>query len=390
MQQTRPVKVLLTGGGTGGHITPLLAVAHKLKVSHKNVDITYVGERGSKYASMTADVEVFDEQRRIFAGKLRRYNGESWLKRLTDIPTILLNIRDMFYLFFGFFESLLLLARVKPDVILLKGGFVGVPIGLVAALFRIPFVTHDSDALPGLANRLVARWATYHATGMPASFYGYPKEQTKYVGVLVGDDYELVHEKLQAKYRAELKVPEKGPVLFITGGSNGAKVINKAMAAIIEDLQAEFPDLYVLHQTGRGKEAVYEGVDYHAQNVETHGLVEGMHRYSGAADVIVTRAGANTMAEFGVQGKATIVIPNPLLTGGHQMVNAKEFARHKAVVVVEETELPEALLENVKRLLHDQKLRANLGKKLHSMTKADAAEELALLVWQVGDKRQHG
>ncbi len=330
---------------------------------------------------MTKDQSVFDAQKKIFAGKFRRYHGESWGKRLFDIKTNLQNIRDLFYVTLGMFESVVLLIREKPDVILLKGGFVGMPVGLAAALLRIPFITHDSDALPGLANRVVARWARWHATGMPASFYKYKEGTVKYVGVLVGEAYKFVTEERCHDYRRELGIPLDATVLMVTGGSNGSQKLNQAMAQHIVALKAKYPKLHVLHQTGNGKEDVYseiypDGVDW----IVAQDLFKQMYRYSGAADVVITRAGANTLAEFGVQGKACVVVPNPLLTGGHQLINAAELEKHQAVVVIKETELAERFEPVLTELLEDDKLRRTYGKKLRGLSKVDAAETLAKLL----------
>lgn len=376
--------MLLTGGGTGGHITPLLAVAAKLKAHHPNIHITYVGERGSKFASMTDGQTVFDSERQIFAGKFRRYHGESWLRRLLDIKTNLLNLRDLLFVGLGCIESVFMLMKIKPDIILLKGGFVGMPVGLAAALLRIPFITHDSDAVPGLANRAVARWARYHATGMPASFYKYPSDSVRYVGVLVGETYSHVSETDRKRFRQELSIPVDADVLMITGGSNGAEVINKAVRQMLLGLKAAVPKLYVIHQTGQKKEYQLDGVD---DWLLVRPLLKHMYQYSGAADVIITRAGANTMAEFGVQGKACIVVPNPLLTGGHQLVNARELAKRDAVVVVDEASLEADLQPAVRRLFDDEDKRRQLADSLHSMTRPHAADELAQLLLEEAGKR---
>ncbi len=364
----------------------MLAVAQKLKDLDPATEIVYVGERGTKFASMTAGENAFDSQHKVFAGKFRRYNGESWLKRLLDVKTNLLNIRDFFYLFMGLIESWFLLRRVKPDVILLKGGFVGVPIGL-AARKRIPLVTHDSDALPGLANRLVSRWVVYHATGMPPEYYQYPKDKVKYVGVIVGDAYQKVTAELLKQYRDALKLPEDAQVLLVTGGSGGAGSINSAMVQLAPQLLDSLPQLHIIHVTGNGKEGVYG--DYQHQRLLVAGLLSEFYRYTGAADVIVTRAGANTIAEFGVQAKACVVVPNPMLTGGHQLKNAEFLAAHQAAVIVDDATLgthPEALKEAVNDLLTDAQKRTELGQRLNDLTVKDAANSLAQLLLSVGKR----
>jgi UDP-N-acetylglucosamine--N-acetylmuramyl-(pentapeptide) pyrophosphoryl-undecaprenol N-acetylglucosamine transferase len=386
------MKILLTGGGTGGHITPLLAVAHKLKSIRPDTEIIYIGEHGNRFASMLEGQTVFDKQYKIYAGKFRRYNGESWLRRVVDIKTNLLNVRDAFLAGIGVVQSIFLLRKLRPDVILLKGGFVGMPVGLAAATLHIPFITHDSDALPGLANRLVGRWARYHATGMPADFYTYPPDMVKHVGVLVGDQYQLVTPELQQQYRQELQIPADALVLMITGGSSGAQVINKAVAACMPDLLGELPKLYVLHQVGQGKEGVYG--DFRHERLRVEPLIREMYRYSGAADVIITRAGATAIAEFGIQGKACIVVPNPLLTGGHQLKNAEHLAQADAIVVVHEAGLEaeqgRSLYTAVVDLLQNEPRRKQLGENLQRLAKPDAAAELAELLMAVAEQGRGG
>ena len=141
--------ILVSGGGSGGHITPILAVAHELKLLQPDCRVVYVGERGGKFQSLTEGQSDIDEVHSIFAGKFRRYHGESWLKRIIDVYTNLKNLRDALYVGLGYLQSFRLLGKVKPDVVFLKGGYVGLPIGLASATRHIAFVTHDSDALPG-------------------------------------------------------------------------------------------------------------------------------------------------------------------------------------------------------------------------------------------------
>lgn len=374
-------RILLTGGGTGGHISPLLAVAHELKKADPDCYVIYAGERNGRFAHMTDGNTDIDKIVTIFAGKFRRYHGESWLRRLLDLKTIALNIRDALYIVIGIIQSIFLVKKLRPDMILLKGGFVGVPIGIASALWHKSFVTHDSDAMPGLANRLVARWATYHATGMPAEFYSYPPESMRYVGVLTTADYKPVGDQLQAQYKKELSLPGKSRVLMVTGGSNGARRLNEGMRQVVPKLLEDYADLFVIHQVGKGQAGAYG--DFKHERLEVLEFLQPLHRYSGAADVIVTRAGANALAEFGVQGKACVVVPNPLLTGGHQLKNAENLVKHDAVLVVDETEFKRdtaALEAAIRSLLQDSERRRKLGAKLQEISVPDASRKLALLL----------
>ena len=374
-------KYLLSGGGTGGHITPILAVAHEIKRLDPKAHIIYVGERGGKFANLTEGQETIDEVRTVSAGKFRRYHGQSWLSRLLDIPTNLLNIRDILLIILGTLQSIYLLRKLRPEVVFLKGGFVGVPVGLAAALWKIPYVTHDSDALPGLANRIVSRWATYHATGMPAAFYSYPEVRTRHVGVLVSESYQPVSLRDQKQLKSELKIPNDARLLLVTGGSLGARRLNISMKHIVEKLLEDYPDLVIVHQVGKGNEKTH-GSFAHSR-LQVLEFLQPMYRYTGAADIVVTRAGANTLAELGVQGKACIVVPNPMLTGGHQLKNAEHLLAQDAVKVVDEASFKEgagALDTSIRELLDNDAERVRLGKNLQAISISDAARTLAKLL----------
>src|SRR5438046_1939033 len=132
--------IILTGGGSGGHITPILAVAVELKRQRPNAHIVYVGQRGDLLGDIPQKHPAIDEVRTIWAGKFRRYHGEGW-KQLLDVATLLRNLRDFFYVIIGFWQSRHLLKELQPAVIFIKGGFVGVPVGLAAATKHIPYIT---------------------------------------------------------------------------------------------------------------------------------------------------------------------------------------------------------------------------------------------------------
>lgn len=373
--------ILLSGGGTGGHITPILAVAHELKQQDPLARIVYIGEHGGKFSQLLEGNTDIDEIKTIFAGKLRRYHGESWLKRLFDLKTNLLNLRDLFLFGIGFLQAVWMVGRMRPNMTFLKGGFVGVPVGLSAALWHKPFITHDSDALPGLANRIVSRWAKYHATGMPAEFYNYPPAATVHVGVLVGNSYVPVNDKLQKEYRQQLELPAEAEVLLVTGGSLGASVINQTISIIAPHMLEHDPNLYIVHQVGKGKQGVYGSFSH--ERLRVLEFMQPMYMYTGASDVVVSRAGANTIAELGVQGRAVILVPNPILTGGHQTKNADHLASKRAVTVVPEAELGTngaSLEAAITELLTDSQKRQMLGQALQAITIPDAASKLAKLL----------
>ncbi len=375
---------MLVGGGTGGHITPNLAVAHELKRLRPDCTITYVLEKRAKFAHLLADQVDIDDVAFISAGKFRRYHGQGLWAHLVDVKTNLLNIRDAFRTVVGLFEAMRLLRQERPDIILIKGGFVGVPIGFAASRLKIPFVTHDSDSIPGLANRLVARWADYHATGMPAEFYAYPPDKTMFVGVPLAAQYQLVSSEDQTAFRKELNLPVKGKIMLIAGGSSGAERVNQGVARIVPRLLEKYQDLTIVHQIGRGQLKTYDEPYPERLIVAEFFAPEEMYKYSGAADVIVTRGGATNIAEFAAQAKACIVVPNPMLTGGHQLKNAEHLADQGAVEVVTEEELlDDTLFDKVSRLLDSPRACQELAHRLGGLARPKAASDTALLLLEV-------
>jgi UDP-N-acetylglucosamine--N-acetylmuramyl-(pentapeptide) pyrophosphoryl-undecaprenol N-acetylglucosamine transferase len=380
--------IVVTGGGSGGHITPILAVAAELKKLQPDIRIVYVGQRGDGLADIPAQDSNIDEAYSVRAGKFRRYHGEG-LKQLLDVPTMLKNLRDAFYVLIGIWQSFWLLGKLKPEVIFVKGGFVGVPVGLAAAVRHIPFITHDSDALPGLANRIIARWATLHAVALPKEVYSYPLAKTVTVGVPVQDKYVPLNTKAVQQHRRDLGLAPHAKVVLITGGGLGAQRLNEAVATILPDVLDAFPDLTVIQTVGRMHQGAIQRT-YEQQlspgqksRVVVKGYVSDLYRYSGAADVIITRAGATAIAEFAVQGKACILVPNPILTGGHQLKNAQVLADKGAVVVVPEADLKknaEKLKSALTDLLADPLKQAELGHQLAAFARPGAAKELAVLL----------
>jgi len=289
----------------------------------------------------------------------------------------------------GTVQSYRLLRKLKPDVIFVKGGFVGVPVGLAAARLRIPFVTHDSDAIPGLANRIISRWATVHAIALPKEVYSYPASKMVTVGVPVQSEFIPVTAQLQQEYKQQIGLDQYGKVLLVTGGGLGAKRLNDMVLQAVPQLLERYSDLAIIHTVGRAHAAemntAYEKALTPAQrsHVLVKGYVTDMYRYSGAADVIITRAGATTLAEFAVQAKACIVVPNPLLTGGHQTKNAAYLAEQHAVRCLAEDELqknPELLTNAVERLLGNAEERLALGTSLSKFAHPTAAKELAMVL----------
>jgi UDP-N-acetylglucosamine--N-acetylmuramyl-(pentapeptide) pyrophosphoryl-undecaprenol N-acetylglucosamine transferase len=382
------VKIVLTGGGSGGHVTPLLAVAAELKRREPKTRLIYIGQTGDRFAQVVAKDPVIDETYSVRAGKFRRYHGEGW-RQLLDIPTILRNVRDVFYVLVGIWQAWRLTKHLKPDITFSRGGFVSVPVCLGGRLAGVPYITHDSDPVPSLANRLIARWAVRHAVALPREIYPYPANKTVTTGIPLSKDFVPVTPALRKKYRDALNVPETAQLLFIIGGGQGSRLVNLAVADILPHLLGEFPKLWVVQVAGETNVAemttMYEERLSEAEQgrVRVLGYTDEVYRYGGAADIVLCRAGATNLAEFAVQGKACVVIPSNFLAAGHQLKNAQYLAEKGAAAVLDESELAadaNRLAKQLSKLLSDPARRQRLAEHLAGFAQPHAAEELADLI----------
>lgn len=382
--------MLTVGGGSGGHVTPILAIISELKRSQKdNLEIRFWSDR--RFAHQAKQIIQHDnsdvQTKAIFSGKMRRYHNTSWWKQLLDIPTLVQNAGDIILLILGCLQSLVLLIVWRPDVIFTKGGFVCLPVGIVARFLRIPLVIHDSDAHPGLTNRILAPWARAIATGAPLEHYSYPKSKAKYVGIPINSDFHIFSSDEQKKAKEALGILTNKPLIVVTGGGLGAERINKAVVAIAHKL---LPHVSVIHITGAKQFQQFEDKIPQDPNYKLLPFVsQGMAQLLGAADVVVTRAGATTMLELAALQKAVIVVPNAMLTGGHQLKNAKVYEKENAVIVADELQFqddPNVLFEEIMLLISDNDLRKKMGERLGKFAKPNAARDTVELIIKTAKK----
>lgn len=302
-------------------------------------------------------------------------------RQLIQPNIVLPNIRDFFLAGIGFLQSLVKLVFWRPDVVFTKGGFVCLPVGLAAKILGIPLVIHDSDAHPGLTNRILAKWATSIATGSPLKYYSYPPERSHYVGIPVASDCVPSSDASQKQMKRELGVNSDRPLVVITGGGLGARRINDAVVSILDEL---LPVTSVILVSGVGQyDELAPLVPHDDPRFQLHAFVTPITPMLGAADIVVARAGATTLLELAAMAKPTILIPNGYLTGGHQLKNAAVYAEKQAVVIVDEHELdasPDTLVKEVKHLVTDARELGILAKNIHTFAKPKAAEDMAAMI----------
>lgn len=352
-------------------------------------DITYIGQRGDDLLDVVHEHGAIDQVETVWAGKLRRYANEGW-RQLLDIRSQLLNIRDVFRTIAGIWQSYWLLRRLKPDVVFTRGGFVSVPVAFGARLLRIPYLTHDSDSTPSLANRLIAGGAALHAVALPAELYPYPHEKTVVVGIPVNHQFRAVQPTQQAAFREHIGLGEYAHILLITGGGNGARKLNVAVAQNVRYLLSTFSDLAVVHVSGRNltdeTNTLYDEMQLGKARgrVFVFGFLSDLYAYSGAADVIVARGGATNLAEFALQHKAVVLVPSAQLIWNVR--NSHALASRGAVLELDEAqaEQPERLGRVIGELLASTGRREALGEELSRIAKPHAAKELAALILKTG------
>lgn len=326
---------------------------------------------------------------KITSGKFRRYNHKIYLKNFLNPIDTILNIRDIFFIMFGLIQSFIKLTIWRPNVVFAKGGFVSVPIGIAAKLLRIPIVIHDSDAHPGLANRILARWSKYIATGAPEEYYNYPRNRLRYVGVPITDDFYTYNNKKQLDAKINLGIDTTRPLIVVTGGGLGASRLNAAIVKILKKILKKY-SLILISGSGnynKLKSLVPENnknfklVPFVAGNIDT---------YFGAADLVIARAGATTILELSAMSKPTILIPNHELTGGHQVKNAEVYLKARAAEVLSDQEItiiPETILNTIDKILENNDYRKELSENFKKFSKPNAAKDVAELIIQASSER---
>lgn len=391
---TQNLRFMMVGGGSGGHLTPLAAVAVVLKQKLPNARVVVVGQRNENLQEAVSHSSI-DEVYGISAGKFRRYHGESLIAHIKDIKTIALNVRDFFRFLHGIGEAWRLLGREKPGVILLKGGFVCVPVGIAARLRKIPYITHDSDAIPGLANRLSAKHAHLNTTAMPAQMYPYKPQKTVQVGIPLRPEFTFVTPELQQSFKVKLGLPATSVVIGCIGGGLGAQKLNHALAHMSRELLSIHKNLTLLHVAGH--KTYEETIQLYQrqlpaelmERVKVYDFYNDLHELSGASDIMVSRAGATSIAELAIQGKPCVIVPNPVLTGGQQIHNARALSKAGAAIIVDENDFS-AIQTAVELLLDSPQKRTELSEHIHAIAYEHSAERIVELLISTLEGTPHG
>ncbi|MFA5871365.1 MAG: undecaprenyldiphospho-muramoylpentapeptide beta-N-acetylglucosaminyltransferase [Parcubacteria group bacterium] len=361
------MKIVLTGGGTGGHIFPILSVARALKEEigeKEDLELLFLGTEGE------LEKEVMEKElipaKKIVSGKFRRYFSVQ-------------NFIDVFKIPVGIIQSLFRLLAFMPDAIFAKGGFACVPVAIAAYIYRIPILIHESDVMPGLANQILSRLAARVAISFPESLSFFSEKKTFLSGNPIRKELtEGNREEAMKKFSLS---PDKKTILII-GGSQGSRAINHAVIGILKRLLKSYQIIHiigkgeyesVIHQVGElGIKAGHEGY------IAVPFLGEELPHVFALADLIISRAGANVMTEIAANAKPSILIPLDGAANNHQEQNAFVFSQAGAAITLEQNNLGENILfEKIEEILGNEELRFEMSQRVKKFYNPEAARVIA-------------
>ncbi len=375
------MKIVLTGGGTGGHFYPLIAVADHIfdgaeKQKLLKPEIYYLADKPYD-AQLLHRKEIKFEK--IHAGKLRRYFS-------------IKNIFDAFKTLYGLITTFFLMFKLYPDVVFTNGSYVAVPVLFAAKLLRIPIFLHVSDAIPSRAILTAHKKAKKISIAFPDAAEYLPKDKIAHIGNPIRDEIMRpltngAHEFLELEYQI--------PTIFIIGGSSGAQVMNDAVVDALPKLLLKYN---VIHQIGKKNYAETKGrADVVLYDHPFKGRykpyayldVLAIRMSAGAADVIVSRAGAGSISEIAQWQKPSVVIPIPESISRDQEKNAFSYARYGATVVMKQANLSANLLiSEVERILTNDKVREDMVEGARDFSRPDAAARIADEILEIALKHE--
>jgi UDP-N-acetylglucosamine--N-acetylmuramyl-(pentapeptide) pyrophosphoryl-undecaprenol N-acetylglucosamine transferase len=354
------LRVLIAGGGTGGHVIPALAIARELRDAH-GADVRFVGTARGLETRLVPEAGFPLELIRV--GQLKGVSLTTRARTLFDLPL-------------GVMRCVELLRSFRPDVVVGVGGYASGPAMMAAILLRVPTLAFEPNAVPGLANRLVGKWVNSAAVNFEETLEYF--RGARVTGIPVRREFFAVGTRTGVARR-----------LLVFGGSQGARALNELMPKVAGRLLQEFPGLDVVHQTGpRGFEAAraeYERAGVGFERLRVMPYLDDMVEQVAGADLILCRSGASTVAELAAAGKAAVLVPFPQAADDHQRKNADAFVAAGAAAMVVEAKLSEErLLSALRELLGDDARRAEMGRRARGLAHPEAVREIGLMVAGLG------
>ena len=363
------MKVVFTGGGTGGHFYPIIAIIERLnelleQEKFIDVEIYYLSDNPYDERILFENGVKF---KKLTAGKLRRYFS-------------FLNVIDLFKTIFGVIRAIVALYVLYPDVVVGKGGYASFPTLIAARILRIPVIIHESDSVPGRANIIASKFARRIAVSYQEAAEFFPKEKTAFTGNPIRREVAI---PMREGAHDILKLDTTVPVILILGGSQGASIINDAIMQAAPRLVEKYQ---IIHQVGvknldamQNMAEVVMGKSQYRDRYKMYGYLNEitLRTSAGIADLVISRAGS-TIFEIAAWGIPSIVIPITDSNGDHQRKNAYAYARSGGCIVIEEGNLTTNLITSeIERIMSDTPLREKMSVSAKSFAKSDAAEKIA-------------
>ncbi len=363
------MRVLISGGGTGGHIYPALSVATLLRDSYQ-ADILYLGSDDGMETKLVPEAGF--RLRTVKAGKLQRFIAWKTVVGVARVPV-------------GMAQAVSIVRRFRPDVAFTSGGYVAVPAGIAARLNGVPLLIHQQDVSPNLSNRLIAPLATRISVAFADSLQYFPAAKTVHLGNPVRQAILDVRQTTPEQARAALGFDPELPLLLVTGASSGARHLNQAICQILATL---LPRCQVLHLSGPAlfeetrplAESAMAGLD--AETRKRYRLVpymsDEMPLALQAASLALCRSGASTLCELAVLQKPAILVPLPPGFGGSpQEINARMFEQHQAATLLLDSDLePEILVERIISIIDSPDRLKTMAAAASQLAKLQATQEI--------------
>ncbi len=359
------MRVILAGGGTGGHIYPAIAMAKELTKAYNDVDILFIGTQDG-LESRVIPLEGFSFKHIKVRGFLRKLSA----KNIIAVKEILLS----------FFYVYKIIKDFRPDVVIGTGGYVSGSVLMTAFFMKIPTLIHEQNAYPGITNRILSRFVDKIAlTFEEASDYLVNRSRIIVTGNPLRNDITSISNKEGKK---TLGFDDKKPLLFVVGGSRGAKSINENIMPLAKECM-ESKKFQILHMTGDTQyESVissYEeiGIPHNKSLIKVLPYVYDMPHALAGSDFIISRSGAGLISEMTALGKPCILIPYPFASDNHQEYNAKVLERHGAAIVILEKDLnSQLLLSEIKRLFNNPDIIESMSIKSKELGKIEANKKI--------------
>src|SRR3990167_2201371 len=364
------MKIVFTGGGTGGHFYPIIAVAQKVNqiIDKENIigtKLYYISDSPYDKEMLLENGILYEEVR---AGKMRKYFSFK-------------NFSDIFKMFFGTLNAIYKMFSIYPDVVFGKGGYASFPANFAARILRIPVLIHESDSVPGRVNKWAGRFAKKVAVSFKEAADYFPKKTVAWVGHPIRAEIE--HPAASKEAFQYFKLEASLPVVLVLGGSQGAELINNT---VLDALPRLIKNFQIIHQTGIGN---FKSIVERAQVVLASSQEKGrylpfsflnplaMKMASGVATIIVSRAGS-TLFEIASWGIPSIITPITSSNGDHQRKNAFSYAHVGACNVVEEMNMTANILSSeIERIVNDKEVLDRMARNAKAYNKPDAAYKIA-------------